>query len=76
MKYPKEVNEAVPFHQFYITSNEFGDNKDSFAQISEKDIKIYDRDMDLHLRMKGLNIRNCVDVHQSYLYCISDNITH
>ena len=28
------------------------------------------------LRMRGLNIRNCVDVHQSYLYCISDNITH
>ena len=26
VKYPKEENEGTPFHQFYITSEEFGDN--------------------------------------------------
>ena len=27
------------------------------------------------LLIKGLNIRNSIDVHQSYLYCLSDNIS-
>ena len=37
-------------------------------------IKIYDKQMNLRLRFEGLQIRFCEDVHQSYMYTISDQI--
>ena len=37
-------DEAVnkPFHQFYITETEFGDNADNLCKVSQNSIKIYD----------------------------------
>ena len=63
-----------PLHSFYITDSEYKENTDSYAQISNKMIKVYDKEMNLRLRFEGLQIRYCEDVHQSYLYTISDQI--
>ena len=38
-------------------------------------LKVYDKSMNLRLCFSGLNIRYCEDVHESYLYTISDQIT-
>ena len=61
-----------PLHSFYVTDSEYRENTDSYAQISNKMIKVYDKEMNLRLRFEGLNIRYCEDVHQGYLYTISD----
>ena len=36
LDYEELDNDSTPFHQFYITSEEFGDNIDSYAEISDK----------------------------------------
>ena len=61
---------------FYITSSEFGNNMDNYVQVSEKFIKVYDRNMCLRIVYEGLNIRGCQTVHQGYLYTISDTISN
>ena len=35
---------------------------------------IYDKHLNMKLLFEGLNIRSCQDIHQGYLYTISDNI--
>ena len=60
---------------FYVTGENFGEGRDSFASVTEKYIRVYDKDMKLRLQFEGLNIRSCQQVHQGYLYTISDNIT-
>ena len=74
LDYEEMENDTTPFHSFYITSEEFGENKDSYAEISDKQIMIYDKDMNMKLLYEGLNIRSCLDIHQGYLYTISDSI--
>ena len=74
LDYEELDNDSTPFHQFYITSEEFGDNIDSYAEISDKQIMIYDKHLNMKLLFEGLNIRSCQDIHQGYLYTISDNI--
>ena len=31
INYPKDDEDSIPFHEFYITSDEFGDKKNCFA---------------------------------------------
>lgn len=69
-----DEDDVAPMHSFYITANDFGDNRDNYAQVSEKMIKIYDKSMNLRLKFEGLKIRHCEDVHQDYLYTISDQM--
>ena len=69
-----EDDDDPPIHSFYITDQEYGDNKDSYVQVSKKMIKIYDKSMKLRLSFEGLNIRQCEDVDQSYMYTVSDAI--
>lgn len=63
-----------PLHSFFITQSEYGDKVDSYVQVSGKMLKIFDRDLTQRMSFSGLNIRNCMDVHQSYLYTINDSI--
>ena len=35
---------------------------------------IYDKNLNMKLLYEGLKIRSCQDIHQGYLYTISDNI--
>ena len=44
---------------FYITSKEFGEHQDSYIQVSESFIKVYDKQMNLRVVFEGLNIRGC-----------------
>ena len=52
-----------PMHSFSITEAEYGDYQDNYAQVSNKMIKVYDKQMNLRLRFEGLKIRHCEDVH-------------
>ena len=36
IKYPADDQDSIPFHEFYITSDEFGEHENCFAQISDK----------------------------------------
>ncbi len=63
-----------PIHSFYVTSSEFGEQVDSYIQISYKQIKVYDRNLNEKWTYAGLNIRHVFDIHQAYLYTISDSI--
>ena len=74
LDYEELDNDSTPFHQFYITSEEFKENMDSYAEISDKQIMIYDKHLNMKLLYEGLNIRSCQDIHQGYLYTISDDI--
>ena len=74
LDYEKLENDSTPFHSFYITSDDFGENKDSYAEISENQIMIYDKEMNMKLLYEGLNLRSCQDIHQGYIYTISDEI--
>ena len=67
-------NDSKPFHSFYITSEEFGPNTDSYAEVSDRYLNIYDSQLKMKREYEGLNIRSCQDVHQGYLYTISDEI--
>ena len=57
-----------------MTSGEFGEQVDSYIQISFKQIKVYDRALNEKWTYAGLNIRHVFDIHQAYLYTISDSI--
>ena len=63
-----------PIHSFYITTDELGENTDSYVQISAKKIQVYNREMEIKLTFDHLNIRSCQDVHQGYLYTISNSL--
>ena len=39
--------DATPFHSFYITEEEFGPNIDSYCEVSDKKIRIYDKQLEL-----------------------------
>ena len=65
-------DDTAPIHSFFLTSDEYGDNVDSYVQISNKMIKVYDKSMQMKWTFDNLNIRACHDVHQGYLYVIGD----
>ena len=48
---------------------------DNYATVTEKAIKVYNKMMRLRLVFEGFNIRSCQQIHQSYLYTISDHVT-
>lgn len=71
----KKTDDEPPLHSFFITEEEYDENKDNYIQISEKMITVYNKTMqNVNLRVEGLKIRNCIDVNQSYMYTISDRI--
>lgn len=68
----KKSDDEPPLHSFFVTEDEYGDNKDKYIQVSEKMITVYDQSLkNVNLRVEGLNIRSCLDVNQSYMYTIS-----
>ena len=44
--------------------------------MTEKQIRVYSREMKLRLIFEGLQIRGCQSAHQRYLYTISDPIAY
>ena len=38
----KHDTNAKPFHQFYLTNEEFGDNMDNYCQVSKNTVEIFD----------------------------------
>ena len=69
-----DTEELRPLHSFYIHSEEMEGHMDSYANVNEKSLQIYDSSENLCLTYTGLNIRGCQDVDQGYLYAISDGI--
>ena len=41
----KKTDDEPPLHSFFITADEYGDNKDNYVQISEKMITVYNKTM-------------------------------
>ena len=39
----KSDHDTMPIHSFFLTSDEYGDNQDSYVQVSNKMIKVYDK---------------------------------
>ena len=71
----KVTDDEPPLHSFFLTSEDFGEYQDSYVQVSEKMVTVYNKNMKkINLRVEGLNIRNSVDVNQSYVYTLSDRI--
>ena len=46
----------------------------SFGQITDSEISLYDSNMEVKYVIKGLNIRGAIQMHEKYLYAISDQI--
>ena len=63
-----------PIHSFYINTDELAEHRDSYVQVSAKKIQVYNKEMEIRLTFDGLNIRSCHDVHQGYLYTISNSL--
>lgn len=67
---------------FYLVDEDFGDNVNSLAMVTEDNLVVFGKDENRNknekirprIVFKGLNIRGCVQVHQGYLYTISDPI--
>ncbi len=74
IEFDSTEDDDPPIHSFYVTSGEFGEQADSYIQISSKQIKVYDRNLNEKWTYAGLNIRHVFDIHQAYLYTISDTI--
>lgn len=74
IEFDAKEDDDPPLHSFYVTAGEFGANVDSYVQISCKQIKVFDRLLQEKWTYAGLNIRQVHDIHQAYLYTISDRI--
>ena len=68
------LNDSEHLHSFFINTEKFGDKVDHFAQITAKQINVYNKKMKLRVTHQGLNVRGCVHIHDSYLYTVSDAI--
>ena len=74
IEFDAKEDDDPPLHSFYVTAPEFGDQVDSYVQISRKQIKVFDRLLQEKWTYAGLNIRQVHDIHQAYLYTVSDRI--
>lgn len=64
-------------HSFFIYDEGLGkDNVDSYFQISPRNFKVYGPKLQEKYVFGLLGIRSCLDIHQSYIYTISDAIAH
>ena len=69
----KAESDHRPVHAFQVYKEEFGEDcNNNYIQISDKQVKIYDADFKEKYTFRGLEIRNCRDISQSYLYTMSD----
>ena len=59
----EEADETQLLEAFFVTMDSFGENKDNYMTVTERFIKVYDKDMNLRLKFEGLNIRSCQQVH-------------
>ena len=59
----EEPDDSQLLEAFFVTMDSFGENKDNYATVTERFIKVYDKDMNLRLKFEGLNIRSCQQVH-------------
>ena len=57
---------------FYTTTNDFAEQKDSYIQVCTDEIKIFNPEQQLSLTYRGFNIQNAVNVHERYLYITAD----
>jgi hypothetical protein len=53
---------------------EFGERINNFSKVTTAGITIYDHEKNERLRFLGTNIKNCMYVHDSYLYCLADPV--
>ena len=56
---PMDMDSSQLLETFYITKESFGKYKDNYVMVTEKCIRIYNRNMNLRLIFEGLNIRGC-----------------
>ena len=56
---PMDMDSSQLLETFYITKESFGKYKDNYVMVTEKCIRIYNRNMKLRLIFEGLNIRGC-----------------
>ena len=69
----KAEHDHRPVHAFQVYKEEFGEDcNNNYIQISDKQVKIYDADFKEKYTFRGLEIRNCRDISQCYLYTMSD----
>lgn len=67
-------DQSTRLNSFFLNSREFGNDIDSFITVTGNHMRLYDSNLDLSRTFSGLRIRSCFQVHQSYLYTISDSI--
>ena len=68
------LNKSNHLQTFFLNTEKNKELNKNFAQVTEKQINIYDENQMPKVIIKGLNIRDCAAVHDSYLYTISDAI--
>lgn len=60
---------------FFVTPNDYADNKNSYIQVCKHEIFIYDPDGNLKLTYRGFNFKNVVQVAERFLYATTDAST-
>ena len=70
----ERMDDSKLLEAFFIYSEEFSEKRDYLVICRRRSIKIYDNEQKLKLEIRGLNIKNCINVHQGYLYSISCNV--
>jgi len=63
IEFDAKEDDDPPIHSFYVTADEFGEQIDSYVQISRKQIKVFDRLLQEKWTYAGLNIRQVHDIH-------------
>ena len=55
----EEQDESQLLEAFFVTAESFGEYRDHYASVTEKYVKLYDKDMNIRIVFEGLNIRSC-----------------
>jgi len=58
----------------FITINEFGASKDSYVQVSEDEIRVFNRKRELVVSIRGAQLKSCVNVHERFLYAFCGKV--
>lgn len=59
----KETDNTQLLESFFVTLDSFGENKNNYCTVTEKEVRVYDEEMQLKLKFEGLNIRAAQQVH-------------
>ena len=55
----EEDDDSKLLEAFFVTAENFGENRDHYAHITENSIKLFDKEMNIRIKFEGLNIRSC-----------------